>query len=523
MSAINAAFRGPFKHQETITSTWERQEASHRAPYECKVNEGASIRHSQLIDSHRYQLMDQAVQPVSGQPLFYSKLERFTHIALDMIPTKLHENVRIIYIATEAGLVKKISVLPRTKQTCVVEIWQPEMRPESKILTMQFLKHTESLYVGTQNSLLKIPAQHCRRHVSRASCMNAMDPYCGWNDLQSACTPPPNGDTLARFWIQNATDCPVLTAAVDGGWSAWGDWSKCSKHNPDEEMDVSNQDINQDSCLCRTRKCNNPSPKNGGNICKGMSISVTNCTVHGGWTEWSAWSACSQSCGMAVKTRRRTCGNPKPAHGGRTCVGSDRAELYCSHLPPCPVPKQPPVDGSWGPWGVWGECSAACGGGYHIRRRKCDSPAPQNGGMECAGCNIDYEVCNTQPCNESKKMSSWTPWLMQANGSTSDGGHLEKRFRFSCKANTVDPNSVKVSLAKEETRICNADGSCQRTGEGNDEFGWSDWGPWSSCSADCGGGQQFRTRTCDRERGNCEGTAKMARACNTHSCKGLLH
>lgn len=70
---------------------------------------------------------------------------------------------------------------------------------------------------------------------------------------------------------------------------------------------------------------------------------------------------------MAVKTRRRSCGNPKPAHGGRVCVGPDRAELYCSHLPPCPVPKQPPIDGAWGPWGSFSECSAECGGGYKIR------------------------------------------------------------------------------------------------------------------------------------------------------------
>lgn len=41
----------------------------------------------------------------------------------------------------------------------------------------------------------------------------------------------------------------------------------------------------------------------------GTTVSVTNCTVHGKWTEWSPWSACSQSCGMAVKSKRRYCGN----------------------------------------------------------------------------------------------------------------------------------------------------------------------------------------------------------------------
>lgn len=512
MSSINAAFSGPFKHQETMTSAWERRDTDNRAQYECKANTGGSARHS-MMESHRYQLMDQAVQPTANRPLYHSTGERFTHIALDMISTKLHENVRILYVANRDSLIKKLSVLSRTKDTCVIEKWQPQHSSNtSRIMTMQFLKETESLYIGTQTTLMRIPAEHCSRHVSRASCLNAMDPYCGWNDLQSACTPPPSGDTLARFWIQNATDCPILTAPVDGGWSAWGEWFTCEK-SEDGSMNG-----NADSCLCRARNCNNPSPRNGGQKCSGPTISVTNCTVHGGWSDWSPWSGCSQSCGIAIKTRRRTCGNPKPAHGGRVCVGTDRTEMYCPNLPPCPLPKQNPIDGAWGPWGQWGECSAQCGGGFRIRRRKCDDPAPLNGGLDCAGCHMDYEVCNIQPCAEVKKMGPWTPWLDQFNGTTADGGHLQKRFRYSCKSNVADASNLKVSMAKEEIRICHADGSCQRSGDSGEDHGWSDWGAWDQCTVDCGGGQQSRIRTC--ENGNCVGSGKMTRACNTQPCKG---
>lgn len=71
---------------------------------------------------------------------------------------------------------------------------------------------------------------------------------------------------------------------------------------------------------------------------------VTNCTVHGDWTEWSEWSACSQSCGRdAVKTRKRTCTNPAPAFGGRVCVGQDNEYAVCIDNPPCP----PPTPGSF--------------------------------------------------------------------------------------------------------------------------------------------------------------------------------
>lgn len=66
------------------------------------------------------------------------------------------------------------------------------------------------------------------------------------------------------------------------------------------------------------------------------SPQVMNCTVHGGWTSWSSWSQCSASCGVAVKSRRRSCTNPAPQHGGRVCVGLDHSEIYCHQLPPCP-------------------------------------------------------------------------------------------------------------------------------------------------------------------------------------------
>lgn len=235
-----------------------------------------------------------------------------------------------------------------------------------------------------------------------------------------------------------------------------------------------------------------------------------------GWTEWSHWSACSQTCGIAVKTRRRTCGNPKPANGGRVCVGPDRAEIYCTNLPPCPIPKQPAIDGAWGPWGAWSDCSTKCGGGFRIRRRKCDNPTPQNGGLDCTGCHIDYDTCSTQPCIDAKKTSSWTPWLVALNGTDPTGGHIERRFRFSCKAPVADSSLIKISLGKEETRICQPDGTCQRMDEFDDSK-IAEYGSWSECTAQCGGGQQFRMPICDKA--DCIGKSKMARACNTQPCQ----
>ncbi|XP_069679507.1 semaphorin 5c [Periplaneta americana] len=520
MSSITAAFSGPFKHQEHPGSAWERHVSPHKRHFECQSTPSQSHSH-QLLDSNRYQLMDSAVQPATLHPLYTGRLETLTHIAIHVLPTKLHRAVHMMYVATADGLVKKISVLPRTQETCVVEIWKPYVGDTPvPIKALHYLKDTDSVYIGTEESVMRVPAQHCSRLHSRVACQNAMDPYCGWNELKEQCTPAPNHDPLSGYWKQSVTQCPVLTNPVDGGWSSWSSWFPCA-HQTDtgSSSSISSPSPGEDQCRCRTRQCNNPPPQNGGSPCSGIAVAVTNCTVHGGWTAWSSWSACSQSCGLAVKTQRRVCGNPAPAHGGRVCVGQDRNEIYCTSNPPCPAMTPPPRDGQWGSWGPWDECSAPCGGGYRIRRRRCDNPAPQDGGQECQGCNLDYELCNVHACSESKRLSSWTPWLA-ANASLSPAGYTERRFRFSCRAPVADPALIKVAQAKEEERFCHNDGNCLRTGRGEMDDVWSEWSNWSPCSVECGGGNQHRTRTCEGRAEECEGPSRMSRICNSHACKG---
>ncbi|XP_044120438.1 A disintegrin and metalloproteinase with thrombospondin motifs 13 isoform X1 [Neovison vison] len=52
--------------------------------------------------------------------------------------------------------------------------------------------------------------------------------------------------------------------------------------------------------------------------------------VHGHWSSWGPPSPCSRSCGGGVVTRRRHCNNPRPAFGGRACVGADLQAETCN-------------------------------------------------------------------------------------------------------------------------------------------------------------------------------------------------
>lgn len=177
-----------------------------------------------------------------------------------------------------------------------------------------------------------------------------------------------------------------------------------------------------------------------------------------------------------------------------------------------------------------------------MRSRTCTNPPPQEG-QDCVGCPEEYELCNQKPCVDvSRKVSSWTPWTPAGNGT-------HKRYRFSCRSQP-DQSTINIMQDKEESRLCQ-DGSCHRLGKlfsmqtllfvcvivplllccnnissrvdqpSDSEDLWSEWSPWSMCSADCGGGVQIKTRVCDGPIDNCEGVAKLSRPCNTHRCKGI--
>ncbi|XP_050416624.1 uncharacterized protein LOC126830271 [Patella vulgata] len=66
-------------------------------------------------------------------------------------------------------------------------------------------------------------------------------------------------------------------------------------------------------------------PENASCDCKAQ-FEVRN----GSWSNWSLYSACSVTCGGCNKTRTRKCNNPTPANGGTKCSGKTMMYSRCN-------------------------------------------------------------------------------------------------------------------------------------------------------------------------------------------------
>uniref|UniRef100_A0A8C3XYG7 Hemicentin-1 n=1 Tax=Catharus ustulatus TaxID=91951 RepID=A0A8C3XYG7_CATUS len=260
----------------------------------------------------------------------------------------------------------------------------------------------------------------------------------------------------------------------------------------------------------RVRQCDSPVPANGGRGCRGPHSELRSCQrqpcpVDGSWSEWGLWEECSRSCGQGNRTRSRTCSNPPAQHGGKPCEGSALESVMCN-LRPCPVA------GEWSPWGPWGPCSSTCGKGSQTRLRLCSSPAPAHGGPRCQGPDSQLQLCYRRRCPVDGK---WSPWSSWSACSMSCGGGSRQRTRH-CSDPAPQFGGHKCEGTDTQMDFCNSD-PCPVHGN------WGPWSSWGTCSRTCNGGQMRRHRSCDNPRPAsggraCAGTDVQIQRCSTDLC-----
>ena len=299
--------------------------------------------------------------------------------------------------------------------------------------------------------------------------------------------------------------CGVTPCPIHGNYSAWSAFTPCST-----------------SCglgfRTRNRTCTDPAPRYGGQNCLGLdnetrSCNLGVCPIHGGYSEWSNFSICSQTCGNSTKTRTRICNNPTPSFGGRDCreLGPNSDTVLCD-TQPCPV------NGNYSHWSEFSPCSKSCGNSSRFRRRFCTNPAPRYGGENCSVLGTDFEevTCSKAPCPIHGNFSVWSEF---SRCSQTCGNSVRKRHR-NCTRPTPMHGGNDCSSLGISVEVVNCDvPECPIHGN------YSEWSIFSTCSRTCGNGIQFRTRRCDNPLPqfggkNCStlGSNNETRQCNTRPC-----
>jgi len=392
--------------------------------------------------------------------------------------------------------------------------------------------------------------EHIRTYADRSGAVDLSKP--GLYKVHYACTDKSGvqSEPITRSVVVHARSSPLDNAPafkVDCVMELWDTWTPCTHA-------CGNQGVHQ-----RTRTIEVYPTKNGAKC--GPTTEMRPCNVFGCPVDckmglWGAWSECSRSCGKGVRKRAKAV-LTQPQYGGRPCPPEMwTAEYHICHGAPCAsdcdvsdwtawtacsktcggegqqtryrvitatafmggkacpslLANRPckadgcPVDCVISPWGAWGACSATCGVGRQTRART-QLVAAAHGGKACPLTSVQSQLCHEHDCQDCK-VSQWTPMY---ECSKTCGGGIQVYRRIIVKGAVMNGAACPGLLRQEacNTAACPVD--CVV----------APFGMWSKCTTACGGGSSKRTRTVVAEAQfggrKCPHLA-MTKQCNNHAC-----
>ncbi|XP_068091514.1 SCO-spondin-like isoform X2 [Hyperolius riggenbachi] len=349
----------------------------------------------------------------------------------------------------------------------------------------------------------------------------------------------------------DSRSCFVQACPVNGAWSHWGEWSACDASC-------------QGGVRSRSRKCENPPPKNGGLLCRGESVQTEPCNLHPcgdsedcgqemiyvqpGQCESQRVDPCPLTCrglnaevlcngrcmegcrcppglylqdGGCVNISQCRCDVELRAHlPGETFSHDNCSVCHCQDGKVTCDSSACSVDCGWSAWSQWTPCDSTCGTGMQEHFRSPSNPPSANGGAPCEGDTREVRECYTPCANDTDMLwSEWTAWSPCSRTCFYDVDNIGVRRRFRHCNNSLssqDPLCTGESLQEEpcDTPLCPVAG------------GWSPWSTWSECTASCDSGIQTRNRSCSNPAPlhggpDCRGPRIQTRECNTQPCRDM--
>ena len=266
--------------------------------------------------------------------------------------------------------------------------------------------------------------------------------------------------------VEDTQDCNAIPCPVDCVTTDWSDWTACSM--------TCGPGIQRRLRVVRTQA------SSGGAPCGEMEQTqpCTNgvCPIECVTSSFSAWSACSKTCGGGEQTRVRHI--VTRAQHGATCPSL--AQTRACGRAPCPS------DCVVTAFGNWSACTRSCGAGEQ-RRSRAELHRAQHGGTTCPPL-AETRTCHAQSCPVDCDMGSWGIWTA-CSASCGSGSRVRRRAVLQEAAFGGAPCGAPADSGICSTHVCAVD--CIL----------SQWGAWEDCPVQCGVGEHRRHRAVERPAG----------------------
>lgn len=216
----------------------------------------------------------------------------------------------------------------------------------------------------------------------------------------------------------------------------------------------------------------------------------------GGWNEWSDCVQAPSECGIGYKSRNRSIAT-MPSLGGKLCDPKPFEEVM--PVSGCRGQAMCCVDGKWHDWEEWGACSATCGSGTR-KRIRVNKAQESFCGKPAAGSDVEYEKCSAQACEVDVdcRFGDWSPFT-----ACSAACHGQQTSSRDIVQNSTGKGSPCLGALTRSFRCNPAEGqptpfSCQDESNhatGKQDCLMSQWSAWSGCAATCEKGYSIRDRS----------------------------
>jgi len=321
---------------------------------------------------------------------------------------------------------------------------------------------------------------------------------------------PENGGKLCDSALVISAPCNTKPCGeevcVDCTWGEWGEWGDCSKCGGQRYRHRAIEKL----------------PNHCGKMCDLKSAKeMSNCTSHCteelfcAWTEWSALSGCSSSCGPSTEMRNRALGihSKKPstfffeASEHEQCVGTQLDMTRCQQPDSCKAACIP-QDCVFGQWDDWGapSCTGLCERGRVIDKMNNECGTP------CSGSLLETKRCAAD-CQKAVDcvVSSWSEW--STDECTKEGG---QKYRVRTVEQMPEKDGRPCSGPMHETTTCSVTMVVRPCVV-------SSWSEWTACQRTCGGGTQTRARRVTEHSvgggAPCSDSLEELRGCSMQKCE----